>query len=149
MALSSLLARYLSFQAGSRLIDGGELSQFASSLQTATSGYTAYAGGGQTNATQLKLGFNIVETVASSSDSVKLPLAVPGSVCVVYNASATTLAVFGQASNPNSATNAGDTIAALADNTQQATATGVTQATATCVTYTCFKAGQWKQGPLT
>jgi hypothetical protein len=46
-------------------------------------------------------------------------------------------------------TGVGDTIAAIANNTQQPTATGVTQATAVQTDYTCYVAGQWKQGPLT
>jgi hypothetical protein len=34
---------------------------------------TAHAGGGQTNATLLNLGINVVTTVATAGDSVKLP----------------------------------------------------------------------------
>ena len=65
---------------------------------------TAYAGGGQTSATLLTAQFNKVATVASASDSVKLPqisaipntLGAVGSSVIVSNAAASnSLQVFG------------------------------------------------------
>ncbi len=66
-------------------------------------GIVAKAGGGQTSATQLVAQLNVVATVASDHDSVKLPKIVPspntlGSInamVVVSNASANSLQVFG------------------------------------------------------
>lgn len=51
-------------------------------------GVTAFAGGGQANATQLADGINTVTVVATDADSVKLPPAVAGAVCFVKNADA-------------------------------------------------------------
>ena len=72
------------------------------------------AGGGQTNATALAATANIVTTVASANDSVKLPLAQKGMKILVHN---------GHASNSMQVFGAGvDTINGVA------TATGVAQA---------------------
>lgn len=79
------------------------------------------AGGGQTNATALAATANIVTTVASANDSVKLPLAKKGMRIFVYNAHATnSMQVFGSGV---------DTINAVA------TATGVAQAAGKGATY--------------
>ena len=59
-----------------------------------TTGITAHAGGSQTNATPLTTQFNIVATVASTGDSVKLPAASPGLEVTIINTSAKTLAIF-------------------------------------------------------
>jgi hypothetical protein len=45
----------------------------------------AHAGGGQANATKLKLGYNVVTTVATTGDSVILPDDVKGQLVVVMN----------------------------------------------------------------
>jgi hypothetical protein len=55
---------------------------------------TAYAGGGQANATQLKLGGNVVTVVATNGDSVKLPDDVLGQTVIVRNEGAHTLNIF-------------------------------------------------------
>ena len=145
--LKDMLSIFQSFIPGPRLIDGGELLQFANNQYSVAIGITALAGGGQAGATPLSAAFNRVDTVATNSDSVALPQAIPGNKVTVYNNTGQTLAVFGQVLNP--VTGVGDTIAAIANNTQQPTATGVTQATAVETTYTCYVAGQWKQGALT
>jgi len=145
--LKDILSIFQSFIPGPRLIDGGELLALANLEFSVKTGITALAGGGQAGATQLSAALNRVDTVATNSDSVMLPQAIPGAQCTVYNNTGQTLALFGLAYNP--VTGVGDTIAAIANNTQQATATGVTQATATQVQYVCYVAGQWKQGPLT
>lgn len=61
---------------------------------SAETGITAYAGGGQTNATALTKGWNNVGTVATAADSVKLPTAALGKVVTVKNSGAAALAVF-------------------------------------------------------
>jgi len=64
-------------------------------IYSSEKGITAYAGGGQANATQLTKQLNIVETVASAADSVKLPVAVAGLQITIKNAAyPNTLAVF-------------------------------------------------------
>ena len=55
---------------------------------------SAFAGGGQTNATLLNIGMNNVQVVATAGDSVMLPDDVLGQSCIVYNSGAATLAVF-------------------------------------------------------
>lgn len=72
-----------------------------------TTGITAFAGGGQGSATQLTTRYNIVETVASVGDSVKLPTANGATVVVVKNIGASSCDVFPQG---------GESINKLADN---------------------------------
>lgn len=50
---------------------------------------TAYAGGGQANALQLTAGANVLRTVTTLGDSVKLPVAAPGKQVLVTNEGAT------------------------------------------------------------
>ena len=72
----------------------------------ATGTITAFATGGQTNATPLTADFNRVSTVATAGDSVLLPVAKDGREVKVYNDSANNLAVFpltGDAINDQSA----------------------------------------------
>lgn len=148
--LASILAYFTGFTPGKQLIDGSDLQTLVKLLFTATTGITALAGGGQAGATQLSQGINRVDTVASSSDSVMLPFAIPGNLCVVKNKSATTLAIFGQVANPQNPTagspqGIGDTIATSQSNTQQATATGITLATTLTAIFYCFKLGEWQE----
>ncbi len=92
---------------------------------------TAYAGGGQTNATQLAATNNNVTVVASAADSIKLPLAVAGLSVRVRNSAANATQVFGAGT---------DTINAVA------TATGLSQAATTSALYfavTSAPAGKW------
>jgi len=58
--------------------------------------YTAFAGGGQTNATNLLNNDNLVATVASNNDSVKLLPATVGVSQTVRNAGVNSLNVFPQ-----------------------------------------------------
>lgn len=141
--LSSILAMFPSFTPGNRLVDGGDLAQMAAELFSCRTGIAARAGGAQALATPLQAAFNRVDTVATASDSVQLPQAIPGRRITVYNNTATLLAVFGAPSNP--VTGVGDTIASSASNTQQATATGITLATTLTADFVCFVAGQWKE----
>jgi hypothetical protein len=57
---------------------------------------TAFAGGGQANATQLIAYVNRVTTVGTAADSLKLPVGTPGMSLVVRNTTATSANVFGQ-----------------------------------------------------
>lgn len=96
---------------------------------SAATGITAYAGGGQTNATQLAAQINHVTTVATAADSVKLPASAVGMTVVVINGAASnSMQVFGAGT---------DTI------NDVATATGVAQAAGKTATYHCPVAGKW------
>jgi hypothetical protein len=55
---------------------------------------TAHAGGGQTLATQLNLGINVVAVVATAGDSVKLPDDVVGQTVIVSNTGANPVNIF-------------------------------------------------------
>ncbi len=143
MALASISGLFTSFIQGFRLIDGGDLLAMVQQLFSNKTGIVALAGGGQVGATPLPASFNQVDTCVTNSDSVMLPLALPGAQIAVLNATGQTLAVFGQPNNP--ATGVGDTIASHNSNVQQPTATGVTQATTLAADYQCYKLGQWKQ----
>lgn len=61
---------------------------------TAAASITAYATGGQANATALTGKVNQISTCATSGDSVKLPAAVAGLFIVVINSGAADCAVF-------------------------------------------------------
>lgn len=61
---------------------------------SAATGITAFAGGGQASATLLAKEFNNVTTVATSADSVKLPVATLGMDVIVKNNGASDLAIF-------------------------------------------------------
>lgn len=92
------------------------------------SGIVAFAGGGQANATPLTSDNNIVGTVATAADSVKLPAAVFGTSILVLNDTANSMNVFPQSGE---AINAGAADAAIA------------QATKIGALYTCMKTGLW------
>jgi hypothetical protein len=83
---------------------------------SASNALTAFAGGGQGSATILPSTVNRVSTVATIGDSVKLPLAAPGSVIFVSNTGVAAMDVF-----PTT----GDQIAPLAANTAYRINTGV------------------------
>lgn len=140
--LSSILQLFPSFQPGSRLIDGGDLSALANQLFSTKTGITALAGGGQTGATPLPAALNRIDTVASGNDSVMLPQAIPGTFVFVKNNTATSAQVFGIPNNP--VTGVGDTIATNSSNTQVATGTGVALAGTKLAIYVCFEAGKWQ-----
>lgn len=129
---------------GSVLV-GTEMSALSKQLFSNNMGaaIVAHAGGGQANATPCYNAINWVGTVATAADSLKLPLALPGSQIIIINHGAASAQVFGQSLNQN--TGVGDTIAAAASVAQSATAVGVAQASAAAAFYVCFNAGQWKQ----
>lgn len=142
--LTSVIQSFPSFQTGNRLVDGGDLSQLANLLFQVQTGITAHAGGGQTAATQLGVGFNRVDTSGGGgTDSVVLPQAIPGMEVTLYNNTANTIQVFGVVSNP--VTGVGDTITANNSNTPAATGTGISLATTKIAIFVCFAAGVWKE----
>lgn len=107
------------------------LDLYAAADCSVATGIAAKAGGGQSGATELTAAYNDVSTVASSADSVALPLAVAGISVVVRNSAANSMQVFGSGT---------DTINAVA------TATGVAQAATTSALYFCTAsapAGKW------
>lgn len=57
-------------------------------------GITAFAGGGQTSATELTGAVNVVATVGSAGDSVLLPIVPLGAEVTVKNTSANSLNVY-------------------------------------------------------
>jgi hypothetical protein len=146
------LFNFLSFygKSGAELIDAGDLTKLANYTLGTTSGITALAGGGQTGATLLGIGYNEVDTVATNDDSVMLPPAIPGSFCFVNNAGANTLYIYANTSNPSNVS--ATTGAAIADqmiatNTNAKTAaTGdISLASGHCTLFVCTTIGLWKQ----
>lgn len=63
-------------------------------VDATTTGITAFATGGQANATQLVAGFNNVTVCATALDSVKLPVAAADGYCVVKNSTANAIALY-------------------------------------------------------
>jgi len=87
-------------------------STYEEEVTGAMTGITAYAGGGQANATQLTAKFNNVTVSGTNGDSVKLPTAIVGKMVIVCNSDATqTIAVFPQTGEyMNGTINASSTI---------------------------------------
>ncbi len=94
----------------------------------AIAGITAFASGGQTNATQLSGSVNTVSTASAANASVKLTPCVAGRQQTVANLGANAIQVFG--TSPN-------TINGVA------TGTGVAQAAGKIATYVCTGSGNW------
>lgn len=91
----------------------GEIGGF---FPVSSAAVTAFAGGGQTSATQLGYGSSVVTVVATAADSVKLPASVAGAWVFIRNAdSADSVTVFGFGT---------DTIDAVASATGNAQAAG-------------------------
>jgi len=141
---NSMMQYFSSFQPGFREVDGGDCLTLAKLFCSPTTGFTAFAGGGATNAVQLPLGPSRLDVVATNADSVKLPPAIPGAICIVYNGGAANAQVFGQQANQGGLA-AGDQITINNSVTPAAVATGVVQNTAVMAIYYCFVVGVWKQ----
>lgn len=71
-----------------RHIDPSDVSSVLNVDNSALSGITARAGGGQALATPLTRAMNRVTTVATAADSVRLPVAIAGMTVIVINAAA-------------------------------------------------------------
>ena len=109
-------------------------SDFGKAMQefySASNSITAFAGGGQTSATQLTRAFNRITTCATGGDSVKLPTALSGAQVVVVNRGAASCNVFPKSS---------EAINALANNTQLAVGIGLV------AIFTCILTGKWEAG---
>lgn len=115
---------------GPRLVDGDNIQDLANNdVNKCSSAITALAGGGRSaNTPVLNAGFSDIRTVATSADSVVLPVARAGIARFVPNPSGTTLTVFA---------NGSDTINGTAG------ATGVTQTTGVNALYFCARDGVW------
>lgn len=116
-------------------INGALLNQLASfqNILNSQSGITALAGGALSSATPvLSYGLNKVTVCTSASDSVTLPNAKAGSICLVANPTGSTLAIF-PALGTSDTINAG------------AAAASVTQATLIHALYFCVADGSWSR----
>lgn len=109
-------------------VDPSDVSGVLLGLSSARTGITAFATGGQASAVPLTAAFNRVTTVATAGDSVRLPAAVPGATCVVFNRGAASMDVFPVT---------GQFINALAVNTALAVAAGAS------ARFVCAAAGIW------
>ena len=142
---NSFVGRLTSFQPGERLVDGGDCLALANLVSGTVSGLTAHAGGAAASGTRLNVGLSEADTVASAADSFRLPPAVPGSICYLYNAAANDCQVFGLQANQSGGLAAGDQIIPYNSNVAAAVATGVAHASHVVGIYMCFKIGLWKQ----
>lgn len=107
-------------------ITGAIVSATLVSAATAT-GVTAFAGGGQSSATEITTPVASVDTVATAADSVKLPAPTyAGQMVFLVNTSANSMQVFGSGT---------DTINAVA------TGTGVAQAAGKSALYVATTTG--------
>ena len=94
------------------------INAFGLNLTNLTTGITAYAGGGQTDATPLTALVNVLGTVGTAADSVKLPAPTKvGQVVYISNTTATSATVYGAGT---------DTINGVATATGVALAAGKT-----------------------
>lgn len=140
---SSLVASFLSFIPGSRLVDGGDVLGLAQAVVGVNTPVVAKAGGGVAG-TPVRLGMTKISTVASGADSILLPPAVPGSTVSLNNAGANSAQIFGQQANQGGLA-AGDQIVVNNSSTPAAVATGVAQAANVDAEYKCYELGIWKQ----
>ena len=125
--------------AGQGLIDSEYANGIAEGQNASVkSSLTAYAGGGQANATQIppRAALVRVGTVASAADSVKLPFALKGQVIWIVNDTANAMDVFAK-SQTNRVTGTTDTINALANGTVLSIAAGGR------ALFFCPKDGKW------
>lgn len=97
-------------------------------VNSAQDAMTAFATGGQTNATQITADISRFTTVATAGDSAKLPPAAPGQSMVIINSGAKPMQVFGTST---------DTINDVASGT------GITQMPNSIITYDSTVAGKW------
>ena len=107
--------------------DYGAQPLLLTSNQAATTGLTAFAGGGQANATALTGNINRITTCATTNDSVKLPLGTVGRRQTLYNGGASTAAVFPQTGESinSGAVNASFSVAATKSAAFECVATGL------------------------
>ena len=123
MATSLPIGRYYGVFAGNVPFQPGDYL-----LESAQDTITATASGGQAKAYQLTCQTSRVTTVATSGDSVMLPISAPGLELLVINHGSNPMQVYGFGT---------DTIDDVA------TATGVSQMQNSFVIYSCATAGAW------
>lgn len=85
-----------------------------------TTGLVAKAGGGQASATQLNSGMNVLATVATDADSVKLPAGTRGEVVYLFNGGAKSAQVYTSAAGFINGVNGVTTGVAQASGTNSA-----------------------------
>jgi len=117
---------------GFRLVDAGELYNFLYSLYSVN--VVTAAAGGAGGATRLRYGINDI-TVASASQGVMLPPALPGKIVTVINDTAVAVTIYGMTGNPN------DTVT---PNASVAPAASVSLPTGGTAEFICGKAHNWK-----
>lgn len=100
---------------------------------SSTTGVTAYAGGGQTNAILLNNRYNDVTTVATANDSTKLPTATVGRTSTVKNSGANQMVIYPPL---------GQSFEGLAINA------GKTMAAGSILDFHCFTAGVWSEATI-
>src|SRR5258708_2371366 len=106
-------APFPNFNPGRHLMDGNDINTIGGMLGSAESGKSAFAGGGITNAYQLRAANTEFSVVATGGDSCLLPPSYPGLRCLIVNNGAASLQVFARGSDTINAT-AGATGVALA-----------------------------------
>lgn len=112
-----------------RHVDPSDIGAAFAQDNSAVSGLTAFAGGGQASALLLTRSINRVTTVGTAADSVKLPAAKAGMTVLVANAAA--------ANSMNVFPSTGGVINALAANAAYAVAANKT------VMFVCAVDGTW------
>lgn len=104
-----------------QLISGEDFNGVVAQLNSSSRDITAKAGGGQANATQLNAANNIINTVATGADSVKLPKGINGLEVWIQNAGANSAQVFTYGTGTINNTDGVATGVALAANAASAT----------------------------
>ena len=144
--ISDLFGSFGIVQGPTTSITGKDMTALVRQLFSYQNTLTALSGGGNTGAVvPVNSAINEVATVATTGDSVQLPVGLPGATVVVINDGANSLNVFPYPLNPNTGTS--DSIAP--HSTTVPVTTGSAQASAAVGIYICFSAGVWKQCLLT
>lgn len=112
----------------SRTPDQNDIPKMLAGMVSTQTGVTAFATGGQANATPLTAAYTRVTTVATAGDSVRLPPAVLGMAMVVVNRGAASMNVFPAT---------GQSINALSANAALAVAAGA------AAQFVCIAPGVW------
>lgn len=122
----------INLRPGFALQDGAAINKLLSKVLqgglSRTDAIVATPGGTKAAARQLISSINRIATCASANDSVLLPKAIAGSICILVNSGAQTLAFYGKGT---------DTIDG------NATATASTIATTKAKVLVCLTAGAW------
>lgn len=104
-----------------QLISGADFNNVVAQLNSSARDITARAGGGQARATQLNAANNILGTVVTAADSVKLPKGINGLEVWIQNAGASNAQVFTYGTGTINNTDGVATGVVLAPNAASAT----------------------------